>query len=337
MQTRRSSRRASDGASGSEYHASEKSADMDDVHDDDDELKKEPTPEYTTTKSGRKIQKAKYIESSDNDEDEAPAATDLFDDTKTHRVTRGSTRRLNSTEADDEEEQTSGRYSLRNKKQRNLQGFIATDDDEEQSPDGGYGLRRRRLTRRREPEVSAKEQEEAKKQKQAAQRAQRMSRRNASRAELHGEKDWTPDHGSSGASADADGSLEDAPHTSSDLEIEPEPEPEPEPEEEADGRPYSLRQRKEINYAIPPPLEEMPKPPPKPIGGRNGARIGGAGGGKGKSRLGWSASGKELGRWMGVRDDDSVSAFFLRLVSCLSRLRRAYWITMILFSCFSGL
>ncbi|KAF8882024.1 hypothetical protein CPB84DRAFT_1686882 [Gymnopilus junonius] len=282
--------------------------------DTEPKIEKEPTPEYTTSSRGRKVQKKKYVESSDNEMEEAldGDATELFNDTKSRKVTRASSKRQNSAEDEDEDDHIPGRYSLRTRQSKNLQGFIASDDDEHLSPNGGYSTRRstRRLTNRR-PLLSEKEKEAAKKQSQAAQREQRISRRNASRVDQHGEKDWTPDHESSGASADADGSLEDAPQTSSDLEPEPEPElePEPEPEEEVDGRPYSLRQRKEINYAIPPPLEES-RPPPRHMGGRNGRTGGGGGGGgKGKSRLGWSASGKELGKWMGMPADDSDSDY----------------------------
>jgi len=50
-------------------------------------------------------------------------------------------------------------------------------------------------------------------------------------------------HTSSGASADADGSIDDALQTSS--------EPEPGPEEEGDRKPYALRVQQRINYAIP--------------------------------------------------------------------------------------
>ncbi|KAF8131138.1 AAA-domain-containing protein [Boletus edulis] len=108
-------------------------------------------------------------------------------------------------------------------------------------------------------------------------------------------------------SDDADGSLEDALHTSSDLEADADAEGEPdfdaegEPDLEVqdDGRPYSLRQRAKINYAIPPPIEET-KPPPKnrPIN-RSGARA--------RRGPGWSATGAELSRWMGMPVDDSDS------------------------------
>ncbi|KAG8218228.1 AAA-domain-containing protein [Butyriboletus roseoflavus] len=107
--------------------------------------------------------------------------------------------------------------------------------------------------------------------------------------------------------SDADGSLEDAPHTSSDLEADADAEGEPdfdaegEPDLEVqdDGRPYALRQRAKINYAIPPPIEET-RPPPKsrPLN-RGGART--------RRGPGWSATGAELSRWMGMPADDSDS------------------------------
>lgn len=105
-------------------------------------------------------------------------------------------------------------------------------------------------------------------------------------------------------SDDAGGSLEDAPHTSSDLEVDADAEGEPdfdaegEPDLEVqdDGRPYALRQRAKINYAIPPPIEET-KPKSKPAN-RGGART--------RRGPGWSATGAELSRWMGMSADDSV-------------------------------
>ena len=307
--TRSASRRASSGASGSEYHASEKSVDMEEPPLPEEEPK-EDTPEIIQTRSGRPVRRQTYVESSDADgDDELPvAADDLFDDTKVRKVTRSSARRQqNSADAEDEDEDGNpGRYSGRQRKPSTLGGFIVLEDDE---MNGGYATRTRakRLASRANggaPRLSQKE-------KQEAQRLQRIQRRNAQRGTTKAEveDDFFPDHTSSAASADADGSLEDAPHTSSDLE----PIPEPEPEDEGDGKPYSLRQRKEVNYAIPPPLEDLAKPPPRQGGGRNGRNGGGGANAKGKGRLGWSASGAELGRWMGMpaAGDDSVSFFLL--------------------------
>jgi hypothetical protein len=107
----------------------------------------------------------------------------------------------------------------------------------------------------------------------------------------------------SDGSADADGSLDDAPRTSSDNDLDAEGEVDLDGEVEHDPQdprgPYSLRQRAKINYAIPPALEEMKQAKPRPAGGR--------GGGNRRRGPGWSASGAELSRWMGMAPaDDSV-------------------------------
>ncbi|KAJ6477845.1 hypothetical protein C8R47DRAFT_1288679 [Mycena vitilis] len=66
---------------------------------------------------------------------------------------------------------------------------------------------------------------------------------------------------------DAEGEVEP------DLDLEEEPqEREDEEEEEEDGRPYALRQRQKINYAIPPPLE-MSRHPANTRKGRAGVRL----------------------------------------------------------------
>ncbi|KIM42662.1 hypothetical protein M413DRAFT_70190 [Hebeloma cylindrosporum] len=308
MHTRstRSASRRSSGASGSEYHASEKSVDMEDPPLPEEEPKEE-TPEITLTRSGRPVRKQTYVESSDADgDDELPVAADLFDDTKVRRVTRSS-RQQNSADAEDEDEDgPPGRYRLRKKPP--LDGFIVVDEDDEMH--GGYATRTR--TKRLATKGNGGAPKLSQKERQEMQRLQRHQKRSAQRGESQvGNEDFQPDHTSSAGSADADGSLDDAPHTSSDLEPLPEPEPEPEPEDEGDGKPYSLRQRKEVNYAIPPPLEDLPKPPPRQGGGRNGRNGGGGANSKGKGRLGWSASGAELGRWMGMpaAGDDSDSDY----------------------------
>ncbi|KAG9317030.1 AAA-domain-containing protein [Chiua virens] len=106
-------------------------------------------------------------------------------------------------------------------------------------------------------------------------------------------------------SDDPDGFLDDAPHTSSDLdadaegELDLDAEGEQDLEVQDDGRPYSLRQRAKINYAIPPPIEETKPPPKNKSANRGGARN--------RRGPGWSASGAELSRWMGMPADDSDS------------------------------
>ena len=299
-------RTASAGASGSEYLASEKSV----------EMQREPTPEppieFTLSRSGRRVAKMTYVESSDS---EVANPENLFDEEEPEdqprRSTRSSRARRALPEDEDEEEPPVGRQ-LRKRSRRG--SFIVEDEDDKMHTHGRYPTRNRS---KKPPPQTNGSSKPLNQQPQQSQRARRLTRRTAARADQ--EEDFFPEaHTSSGASADADGSLDDAPHTSSDIEPEPEPEleHEPEPEEEVDGRPYSLRQRQKINYAIPPPLEDMPKPS-KSNGGRNGGRSGGYhGGGHGRAgakgrTLGWSASGAELGRWMGMPGDDSVTLFFV--------------------------
>jgi len=193
---------------------------------------------------------------------------ELFNDTKVRQVTRSTARRQqNSADVEDEDEDGNpGRYLRKRRPTAALDGFIEVNDDDEMN--GGYATRIR--AKRLASKANGGAPQPSQKERQQAQRAQRIQRRDArrgtSKAEV--EDDFFPDHTSSGASADADGSPDDAPHTSSDLEPIPEPEPEPKPEDEGDGKPYSLRQRKEVNYAIPPPLEDLAKPPPRHGGGK---------------------------------------------------------------------
>ncbi len=69
--------------------------------------------------------------------------------------------------------------------------------------------------------------------------------------------------------------------------------------DDGDGKPYAFRRRtKQINYAIPPPLEEV-----RPVKGPSKQSKG-----KGRAGPGWSANGTELARYMGgLPGDDSVS------------------------------
>ncbi|KAJ3509073.1 hypothetical protein NLJ89_g5414 [Agrocybe chaxingu] len=291
MNLRRSTRRTSSIASGSEYHASEKSVDMDAPNEPEEEDETEK-PVFGQTRSGRRIVKKTYVESTEGEDDE------IVQNTASTRA-----KRPRHDDADDEDEDEAP--PRRSNRTHKLNDFVISDDDEK-SPNGTYGKRRLRPrpAKASQPPPPSELTAEEKKRRQEAQRAQRAARRHQSRAPQPGEEDFQPDHTSSGASADGDGSFDEAPHTSSDLEPPPEPEPEPEEaDDQDDGRPYALRQRQKVNYAIPPPLEELP-PPPKNGGRSNGRNARGGGPGKSKGRgLGWSASGAELGRWMGMGDD----------------------------------
>lgn len=306
--TRNRAKSDSLGPSGSEYNASEPSSVG---HEMDAEAESEEQPVYTTSQRGRRV-KAVVYEESDYGEDEMDGlakqednqeAKNLFDDNvkvQHHRVRDG----------DDEDDEAQPRRRLTRRSTRNLSDFIIDDDEDKQDGFAGYSLRRRTRS-------STAPKKNGNSPPKKPSREDRYKAR-LRRREKRDEDDQYVDN-SEQSSADADGSVdenEDAMGTS-DLEVtlEPEPEPEPEPEQEVDndGKPYSLRQRQKINYAIPPPLEEMPRPPPKTNGNRNGGSRGGPG--KGRRGPGWSASGAELGRWMGMGGDDSVCIPFLFVIS----------------------
>jgi ATPase family AAA domain-containing protein 2 len=297
---------ASAGASGSEYLASEKSV----------EMQREPTPEppveFTKSRSGRRVAKMTYVESSDSEVAHPEELIDEEHEDRPRQRNSRPTRARGAPPEDDEEEPPIGRRLRRSTRpSASMAEFIVVDEEEKMHTQDRYFTRNR--SKKAAPQTNGSSKPLNKKPQQSH-GVRRLTRRSALQ-----EEDFFPEpQTSSGASADADGSLDDAPHTSSDIEPEPEPEleHEPEPEEEVDGRPYALRQRQKINYAIPPPLEDMPKPS-KSNAGRSGGRAGGYhGGGHGRAgakgrTLGWSASGAELGRWMGMPGDDSVTIFIV--------------------------
>jgi len=300
MNLRRSTRHSS-APSGSEYNVSEKSVEM-----EAEELKEETPPvEMTITKRGRLVKKNIYVESSDADGDgEADPDAEVS-------PIQGGGRKTRRTAVFNDEEEEEEQVNTRLRKGRK-DSFIATDDDEKPAGGPRYQTRNRSKPKPQpnghsNVHMTFVEKELLKKQKTQAARAQRASARN--RRSGPDQEDFQPPSSSAG-SVDADGSLDDALHDTSDLEMEEqEPDPEPEPEDETDGKPYALRQRKEINYAIPPPLEEMPRPPPRPNGGRTLSRNG-----KGK-KPGWSMSGAELGRYMGMPPADDSVSMISRLLS----------------------
>jgi hypothetical protein len=128
-----------------------------------------------------------------------------------------------------------------------------------------------------------------------------------------------PSSDDSGASFDAAAAA--SPPLSEELDAEGEPDADAdgsveveEQEQDDEPRGYGLRKRTKVNYAIPPPLEDMAFPPPaakkrpKPKPARS---------------LGWSATGAQLSKWMGdnVRgagdDSDSDAADYTAPVGAL--------------------
>ncbi|KAI1792573.1 AAA-domain-containing protein [Ganoderma leucocontextum] len=290
-------------ASGSEYHESNASMEAEDPQPEEEE-QEEPV-EYGVSSRGRRVAKKSYHESASEDD---PLDT-LSQKGKSKQVVPH-----HDDGEEDDEEPVGSRYALRNRPSRSkLNGFIESDEEDGEAKVARYATRNRtkngngrsngggggRLTRR----SNGRSRPQA-----SSSRSTRLSkRRTRSSVPNDEDEDGYVDEPSSGT-ADGEGSIDEAPVTS------PEPEPDADADGEADaegdvdqepeqdGKPYSLRQRAKINYAIPPPLEEM-RPPPKP-------RPGGSRSHRNPNRPkapGWSATGAELSRWMGGGGDDSDS------------------------------
>ena len=290
--------------SGSEYQQSEKSMDIDpdaDAEGEEEVPSPEPKVEYAMTARGRRITKKSYIES--ESEPDPVALDDMFAEHNKPVGYRG-----DEGDDEDDEDDIGPRRTRRSTRSRQMSGFIVSDDEH---PVGGarYPTRSRM---KKPPPKSKPSASNGRPTRSDAQRAARQARRAKRSAKAEQEEDGYIDEEQSPSSPD--GEFDDAPHTSEDLEdgdVDAEGDADGDGgEAEQDGKPYALRQRAKINYAIPPPLEEM-----RPVAkGGAGRRSGGAGGGRNgggrpgaRRGPGWSATGAELGRWMGMPGDDSVS------------------------------
>ncbi|KAI0717585.1 hypothetical protein C8T65DRAFT_571662 [Cerioporus squamosus] len=297
-------------ASGSEYH--ESNASMEDAKPEPEQEEPEEVVEYATTARGRRITRKSYKESE--------SEGDPLDVISPKSKGKGKAKQIvPDDEEEDEEAEPTGRYALRNTRNRGhsnkLNGFIVSDEEDGEAKVGRYPTRNRskaaanghangggRSTRR----SNGRSRPQASSSRTTRNRPPTRRTRSSAPNNEDDEEGYV-DEPSSG-SADADGSMDEAPMTS------PEPEPDADADGEADGegegdaepdndgKPYALRQRAKINYAIPPPLEEMRPPPPKPRTNKSFGRSN-------RPKVpGWSATGAELSRWMGGGGgDDSDS------------------------------
>ncbi len=277
-------------ASGSDYHESSNSMDV-----DDQPQSKDPPTEYHTSR-GRKVTKMSYQEPPSTDDDRAtedgpPDELDVID----QPVDQPSTDQQNGALDDEDEDQGPGHYGLR---PRSRPTQIVDSDDE------APRYQTRKQSKRLPPTEDLNGSSGGRLTRRSANRTR--SRRTKPRTVKVNAREQHDDEGyidqSSSGSADAEGSLDDGVRTSSDIDDPPAEDPQ-------DGRTYSLRARAKINYAIPPPLDEMPAPQlPKPVARMNGRN--GLGSRKINKPPGWSATGAELSRWMGGGPvDDSVWVF----------------------------
>lgn len=298
--TRRSARQHAESiASGSEYHASSPSMDVDDQGPDDEE-EKVPPPTVEFTRGGRRILRKSYAESGDSEkalsEDELDVITDKSDPSKQEALQMDGI-------PEDEEAQIGG-HKLRKRAKPKMNGVVESDD-EGHAVVTRYSLRNRgsssNIPRTNGSSKHSKNRSSSRKSKKKNRKVQLPKENQQDEEDVYVDE---PDSSSGSADASLDDALGTTPepeHEVFDDDADAEGEAD---QDQGDGRPYALRQRAKINYAIPPPLEEMKPPSPKPRRfGRTNSR-----GGNGRTKVpGWSATGAELSKWMGGGGgDDSV-------------------------------
>lgn len=295
---------AADYGSGSEYHESNPSMDADNNFEaDEEDLPDVEEAKYVQSSRGRKVKSVVYEESSDHSgEDDELNIIDQSDDPPSRALANG---------AQDDDGQR--RYPTRSRGKANgaaaSRSVVMSDSDGEAKVKAGGRTRSGRVP---PPPPSNGRTRRTRRKNGRAPNGPRVLRRTRSNA--HDPEDDGNYEEPSDASADADGSGDDAVASSPDRDADEEDDADGivvddkhddgDVELPDDGRPYSFRARAKINYAIPPPLEDMPAPPKGRGGG--GGRANGHGGNKRKGP-GWSATGAELNRWMGA-GDDSVSS-----------------------------
>ncbi len=268
MANTRSSARLSGSRSGSQQ--SESNSRNGGGEDDD-----HPPVRTRLTRSSR-AKTVSYVESDPDDAAADPAA--MFDGDDNVEPARADTHDADADEDDELQPRRASRRRLTKRGDTHLDDYIEEDDTTNS---------RRYNTRHSQAKQQPKPDPRLLRQQARANRAMtRASKKDG---------DWI-------GSSSGDSHVSEEMQFTDEIEIDPPPpdDEEDEPEEE-EGKGYKLRQRAPVNYAIPPPLEELPHPPPKSNnrGGRKPFHR--------KRGPGWSAGGAELGRWMGLPGDDSDS------------------------------
>ncbi|KAF9029830.1 AAA-domain-containing protein [Hymenopellis radicata] len=283
MANTRSSARLSGSRSGSQQSESNSRNGRDGAGEEDDH----PPVRTRSTRSGR-AKPVSYVESDPDDGpiDDDGAAADaaaMFDGDDNVEPAHADTHDADADEDDElQPRRSSSRRRLTKRENSNLDDFIEEDDTNVKR----YNTRHSQAKQKPKPDPRIL-------------RTQARADRAMKRASM---KDGDYVRSSSGESSHNSEEL----HFSDEIDDRemdhPIPDDEEDEPEEEEGKGYKLRQRAPVNYAIPPPLEEMPRPPPK-----SNNRGGGRKPFHRKRGPGWSAGGAELGRWMGLPGDDSDS------------------------------
>jgi hypothetical protein len=293
--------------SGSEYHESNASMDLDGTYEEDAEGEdEEPQPPkvYGRSLRGRRVAIATYKES---DSEPDPLATAGYDG-ELHRV-----------DAADFDEEEAPRPAARRLRSRPNPVVLSSDEGE-----SGNGRRYSTRSQSKKPEPPKSSPSRRLRRGPSTPSSSRFQSRDSrrpglrSRRSTHEEEDADGYVDAEQPNDSADDSMEDVvPEASSDLVVNDDEDADAEGDVEvngegedevlpSDGKPYALRQRAKVNYAIPPPLEEIPVAPPKPTSGRHGGGRSNWNRSGAKKAPGWSVSGAELSRFLGLPGEDSV-------------------------------
>jgi len=280
--------------------------DLDGMHEEDaegeDEDPQSPKKEkvYGMSMRGRRVTIAKYRES---DSEPDPLTTAGYDEPK------------GDPEVDFDEEDAP-RVTTRRLRSRPSHVVLSSDEG-----DSGNGRRYSTRSQSKKPEAP-KSSPNRRLRRGPPTTSSPMRTRDSRRASLRSRRITHDDGDADGyvdveqANDSADDSMEDAVPSSDlvvnddeDADAEGDVEVNGEGEDEvlpSDGKPYALRQRVKVNYAIPPPLEDIPVAPPKPTSSRHGGGRSNWNRSGTKKGPGWSANGAELSRFLGLPGEDSV-------------------------------
>jgi ATPase family AAA domain-containing protein 2 len=294
-------------ASGSEYHASNVSMDLDGTHEEDAEGEDEdPQPQkvYGRSMRGRRVAIATYKES---DSEADPLATANYDDEQ------------HPADAADFDEEEAPRPAARRLRSRPNPVVLSSDEGE-----SGNGRRYSTRSQSKKPDPPKSSPNRRLRRGPSTPSSSRMQTRDNRRPGLRSRRSTREVEDADGyvdaeqPNDSADDSIGDAvPEASSDLVVNDEEDADAEGDVEvngegeddvlpSDGKPYALRRRAKVNYAIPPPLEEIPFAPPKPTSSRHGGGRSNWNRSGAKKAPGWSVSGAELSRFLGLPGEDSV-------------------------------
>jgi len=249
---------------------------------------KPPSPmvQYTSSSRGRRYLRKTYVESESEDVDaegeldmEVPAPAPNME-----------------LEDEDVDYGQIPRYHTRARAAGGLKDFIASEEDEE-----GVGIRTRSRLRRHPAVGGPRAQTRSGRNRPSSKSRRNKSSRKAKKPAQNGDDEDVYVHNSSSETGEHDVSF-DGVVTSP----EPEPEPEgPEEEQEQERGGYGLRARAKKNYDLVTMLDNITSAQAQST--KKSPRNKGRSGSNKFKGPGWSATGAQLGQWMGLPGDDSVS------------------------------